>query len=342
MGSWGSADLPEGRHSEWYEALDSGCRSSAVLHFCMPHQARTRLGLLNVNYTMFESSRVCERWVRESRRHDLVVAPTESSREAWVEAGFPKERVEICPLGVDPEWFHPGVEPLELRDDSGRDVHEYRTRFLNVSEIIPRKNLDALARVWIRATSRSDDALLILKLSSDASGWLRFRKSLNAIEKELGKKASEAAPMLLTGNIYSEQDMPRLFAAATHYWSMSCGEGWDLPMTEAAACGLKLIAPDHSAYRAYLDSSVARMIPTRTVPAKCPPELEIAALFDGSYWWQPDEEAAAAHIREVIRIGGEGDPSARERIASQFTWDAAAGRLIEILQRLHDEHGVVF
>jgi hypothetical protein len=51
--------------------------------------------------------------------------------------------------------------------------------------------------------------------------------------------------------------MPGLFAAASHYWSMSHGEGWDQPMIEAAASGLRLIVPRHTAYLEYLDADVA-------------------------------------------------------------------------------------
>ena len=43
-------------------------------------------------------------------------------------------------------------------------------------------------------------------------------------------------------------DMTGLMRAATHYWSMSHGEGWDLPLSKAGAMGLSLIAPRHSAY----------------------------------------------------------------------------------------------
>jgi hypothetical protein len=54
--------------------------------------------------------------------------------------------------------------------------------------------------------------------------------------------------------------MPGLYAAATHYWSMTHGEGRDQPMTEAAASGLRLIAPDHTAYRTYLDPSAGTLL----------------------------------------------------------------------------------
>src|SRR5262249_7766148 len=117
----------------------------------MPHQVRLARGRLNVNYTMFEADRIPRRWVRCNLTHDLVIVPTVSSRVAWTASGFPAAQVRLCPLGVDVDRFHPGVEPLSLTTREGRPVRDYRTRVLNVSEISPRKNLLALLRVWLCA-----------------------------------------------------------------------------------------------------------------------------------------------------------------------------------------------
>jgi glycosyltransferase involved in cell wall biosynthesis len=141
----------------------------------------------------------------------------------------------------------------------------------------------------------------------------------------------------------AESQIPSLYAAATHYWSMSHGEGWDLPMTEAAAMGLHLIAPKHSAYTAYLDESVAQMIPSKRIPADFSGGMRfLAKLFAGSEWWQPDEEAAAEFIRQAIKTGGDGLATARARLTSEFTWDQSAKRLIRILEELHERHGKKF
>src|SRR2546427_4707167 len=138
---WGSGELPAHARDPWFDTLSGPVESNAVLHFCMPHQVRPVHDKLNANYTMFEANRIPPRWLRHNLRHDLVILPTASSREAWVQSGFPTERIRLCPLGVDPARFHPEVEPLVLKDRNGRPVREYRTRVLNVSEISPRKNL---------------------------------------------------------------------------------------------------------------------------------------------------------------------------------------------------------
>ena len=331
----------------WFETSDLPICSSVILHICGPSGVRVVTGMLNVNYTTFETTRIPQSWIKHSLSHDLVILTCDSAKKAWMAGGVPKERLKVCPLGVDPQRFHPGVEPLEIGSQRGRKVLEYRTRFLNVSAFISasRKNLSGMLRVWIKATNADDDAILILKLSGYNYKWWwpdKFNRALNAIEREIGKRRKEAAPILFYSQILSNSQMASFYAAATHYWSMSHGEGWDLPMMEAGAMNLHLIAPKHSAYTTYLDESVAQMIPSRTIPAKFNGKKGLSRLFDGSDWWEPDEETAVELIREAIRTAGEGMPTAKERIANNFTWQHTARRLVEILEELHERHGKKF
>jgi glycosyltransferase involved in cell wall biosynthesis len=291
----------------------------------------------NVNFTMFEASRIPSKWVKWNRRTDLVILPTESSKRAWVDSGFPEPQIRLCPLGVDPDLFHPDVEPLPLGEYNGRPISDYRVRVLNVSDVSPRKNLPGLLRVWMRTTKPTDDAVLILKINCPFKLLLReFRRRIERLETQIGTSRQEAAPIVFIINqAFSDAQLPRLYAAATHYWSMSRGEGWDLPMTEAAATGLHLIAPQHTAYTTYLDESVATMIPARRVPANVKWSSWMSILFRGADWWEPDEEVAAHCIRQTMTNPGEGkNLAARQRIAETFTWKKATTRLIEILNEL--------
>lgn len=268
----------------------------------MPHQVEVARGLLNVNFTMFEATRVPKKWVKLNRRHD-----------------------------------RPDGEPLALLDDRGRRVEEYGVRFLNVSDVMPRKNLLGLLRVWIRTTRPTDDAILILKLNCGSDWWLKsFLRSIEKMEAGLGESRKESAPILFMINrLFSDADMPKLYRAATHYWSMSYGEGWDQPMMEAGATGLCLIAPDHTAYTTYLEESMASMIPARRVPAKFSSSDGTHKLFRWADWWKPDEEIATEYIRHAIdNPPDQPNHSVRTRIVQNYTWQHATRRLVEILTDL--------
>jgi glycosyltransferase involved in cell wall biosynthesis len=214
---------------------------------------------------------------------------------------------------------------------------------LNVSELGPRKNLPGLVRVWIEATTPEDDAILILKLSGvEAAGVLRLLRDIDAVERDLGKTRSESAPLLFLDQVLPDRDMPRLFASATHYWSMSHGEAWDQPMMEAGATGLALIAPRHSAYPGYLDDTIATLIPARRVAARLGGHAEHAPLFAGAEWWEPDKTAAARAVRDAVSGADRPRRTARARLAAGFTWEQATVRLVAVLRELHAERGLDF
>lgn len=336
---WSPALLPEALRDPWFDSLSQPVSPDAVLHACMPHQARRARGVRNVNLTMFEASRVPEAWVKKNLRDDLVVVPTKSSVRVWVSGGYPRERIRNCPLGVDTEAFRPGLPPLDLDDGRGGRVGDHRVRFLNVSDLTPRKNLRGLVRTWLLATVRKDDAVLVLKLSCGSEALLtRFMQDLARMERDMGKTLNDAAPVVfLINRTFPDFEMPRLYASATHYWSLSRGEGWDLPMLEAAATGLELIAPAHSAYLDYLDEHVARLIPVRTVRADAREDRGLQAYFAGAEWWEPDEDDAASRISKAVGERGlDRGNAARELVEARYTLQQAADRLLHILNECMD------
>ena len=75
-------------------------------------------------------------------RRGLGVQPL--VRDCYLRAGVPPERVHVIPLGVDPEVFRPGLEPLALPPGP-------TFRFLFVGGTIFRKGIDVLLEAFARA-----------------------------------------------------------------------------------------------------------------------------------------------------------------------------------------------
>ncbi|HET9016749.1 MAG TPA: glycosyltransferase [Thermomicrobiaceae bacterium] len=332
---WGAVRLPEALRDPWFERLDRPVDARVTLHFAMPHQVVPAEGNANVDYTMFEATRVPDLWVERNREHALVVVPTTSSRDAWLASGFPGERLRVCPLGVNAALFAAPGPPLPLITEAGLPVARYRHRFLNVSELGPRKNLVGLLGAWLAATRPDDDAILLVKLGQYAPGWLDLlRRDLRALEERTRQRFADAAPVQFLFDLLADREMPRLYAAATHYVSLSHGEGWDQTMVEAAVSGLRLIAPDHSAYRDYLTPETATLIPSREVPAGFVGDPTLQALFAGANWWEPDQGAAAAAIRDAIDGRDAGRTGAGPAIARRFSWEESTRALLAILDEV--------
>ncbi len=334
-------DLPEWSPTRRTEKLPPTLQQRRIrradlhLHFGMPHQVVRSPDCPNLNYSMFEADRIPPAWATATETIDLTVVPTESSRLSWIAGGVPADKVAVCPEGADFELFCPGLEPLDLRTGDGRAVRDFRCRFLNVGEFIARKNLAGLLRVWLRETKAQDEAVLILKPGFyAANSRLHFDDMVRRLQNDTGRRLDDAAPILVCDRQLDEAEMPRLYGAASHYWSMSFGEGFDLPMMEAAACDLQLIAPCHSSYLHYLRPEYAFLLPVEAVEPEISEDPGLAAFFQGSKWWGPSEEAAAETIRAIIDGAAPPRQSARQILRADCNW----GRMADHLIRVVDEH----
>src|SRR5262249_13645125 len=191
-----------------------------------------------------------------------------------------------------------------------------------------RKNHLGLLRAWMNATHRDDDAVLILKVGAFQNNALaQFQEDVFEMQRRLGRSIADAAPVVMLTDYLPDDMLRSLYAAATHYVSLSHGEGWDLPMMEAAVCGLTLVAPAHSAY---LREEEAHLTPAPPGPARFDGKLtpEDALLFHGVQWWHPDEDAAADVIRRIVRGSAAPKRSPRDRIAAEYSWEKAAAALL--------------
>jgi glycosyltransferase involved in cell wall biosynthesis len=205
---------------------------------------------------------------------------------------------------------------------------------LSVAELRPRKNLLGLLRVWIRATRPDDDTVLILKASAFRPHVVpQFLADVDAMQEALGRRLIDAAPVVLLAELLPDPYMPALYRTATHYVSVSHGEGWDLAMMEAATAGLQLIAPRHTAYVEYLRDDEAEFIPARPARARFEGRVgaEDAVFFERSSWWDPDEDAAADAIRRAIDGLAAPKSSPAARIADEYRWERSACRLLDAM-----------
>jgi len=305
------------------DELSGPVAAKAAVHFELPDSVLPISGTANINFSMTEYTRVPKSWVRRAAWHDRLIVPTRSSFDAWTASGLSPDRILLCPLGCDPPDGYDSVSPFSTTTPSGRPLSGYKVRVLSLTSGIVRKNLGGMLRAWARATRSGDDAVLIIKLGKGTNLELLNQYFSFLLTENKIQRGDMADVVLITDNM-SDQDILGLFKASTHYWSMSFGEGWDLPMAQAGACGLELIAPAHSSYLAYLTPETAHLLPATVTDAQ-------AAWPDTpARWWRPDEEAAAAVVRGVIDGAIPSKASARDHLLTHFRWRDAARRLAEI------------
>ncbi len=256
-----------------------------------------------------------------------VWTPTEYCRTMFLAAGIAPERVAVVPNGIDPERFSPdrAVEPYVLPTRKS-------FTFLYVGGALPRKGVDVLLAAYRRAFKHDDDVALVLKLFGTRSFYQLedAGASLRAFAADPG-----APELVVIDDELTDEDVVRLYRTCGALAFPYRGEGFGLPMLEALACGLPVIATAGGAADAFLDDDVAYRIPAKRVPLSG--TIRGEALAGTGWWLEPDVEALAATMRHVVTHRDEARVKAArgaERARREWTWDRAAAIAAERLRRL--------
>jgi glycosyltransferase involved in cell wall biosynthesis len=248
---------------------------------------------------------------------DEVWTPTEYCRAMFLEAGIAPERVTVVPNGIDPDRFSPDrpIEPYPLATRAA-------FRFLYIGGVLPRKGVDVLLAGYRRAFTAGDDVALILKLFGTRSFYQLADGGASLRAFADGPTTPE---LVLIDEELTDDDVVRLYRSCHALAFPYRSEGFGLPMLEALACGLPVIATAGGAADAFLDDDVAYRIPSRRVPISGVMRGEQLA---GEGWWlEPDVDALAALMRHVVEHPEEARAKARrgaERARRDWTWDRAA------------------
>ena len=121
----------------------------------------------------------------------------------------------------------------------------------------------------------------------------------------------------------TELEMAELYRHADCFVLPSHGEGWGMPILEAMACGLPVIATGWSSQMDFFDDDVGYCIRVK--------ELVEAdntnQYYMGFNWAMPDEEHFVhlmRHVHENRSEAREKGRFARERARNKWTWQNSA------------------
>jgi GT2 family glycosyltransferase len=276
-------------------------------------------GRRKVGYTMLEVDGFPAEWVRQANAMDEVWVPTRFNRDGFVRCGLTRP-IHVMPLGVDVDHFHPAIV--------GHPSPKGDFVFLSSFEWGERKQPELLLKVFNQTFRRKEPVVLVCKVFN-RNAALNLKEQIQALRlKDSGGRIA-----FLFNREFPYHQLGSLYRSADCYISAGRGEGWDMPLMEAMACGLPTIATDWGAHTEFVHEGISYPLRVRgTIPA-----VALCPYYDGFSWADPDPE----HLEELLRhvydkrdeAAAKGRRAAAE-MAERWTWTHAARRILARLEAL--------
>ena len=170
-----------------------------------------------------------------------IVTPSNWSRDGFIASGADPERVVVVPHGVDTAVY---FAPSAADRKSARAKHNIADDelvFLNVGAMTGNKNIAMLLRSFAAVLRSYPKSKLLLK-GIDALYRSKSLFMTAALQSLPGEDAALALPKTIyLGGSLSGGEMAEIYHASDCYVSPYTAEGFNLPVVEAAACGLPII-----------------------------------------------------------------------------------------------------
>ena len=267
--NWGSTGwlLEDGAHIKWihklvqkYQALDDNNKNFDIhIHVGVPNEFSRKAPYAVCVTAGIETTKVASAWIQKSYEMDKIIVPSNFSK--WVfentfydgENKDTKQQLRIgCGAPVEVvsypvrEYYNNSVD-LDLKDDFN---------FLCVAQWGIRKNLENTIK-WFLEEFGDQEVGLVVKTNVTRNSTPDREDCLQRLQDMLSDSEHKASVYLLHGDMTDEEidalyKHPKIksIISATH------GEGFGLPLFEAAYNGLPVVAPGWSGHMDFLYAPV--------------------------------------------------------------------------------------
>ncbi len=217
-----------------------------------------KLAPVNIGYTAgIETTKIAPQWVEKSRLMDKIIVTSNHSKKTLLNTSYqaydPATNKPVVKVSVTTPTEVVGY-PVKLTDKKDVDLDlETDFNFLMVSQWGPRKNILSSIQWFIEKFKDNPNVGLVVKGFVKNNCTMDFYQSENTLRKSIDPEA-KCKVYLLHGDM-SDGEMIGLYShpKIKALVSISHGEGYGLPLFEAAYTGLPVVTTNWSGHCDFLN-----------------------------------------------------------------------------------------
>jgi ADP-heptose:LPS heptosyltransferase/glycosyltransferase involved in cell wall biosynthesis len=293
------------------------------VHITVPNEYE-RKGRVNVGVTAgIETDRVSHVWIQKCNEMDLNIVPSEHSKKVFLDTvvdwenpqtkergSFKLEKpMVVCAEGVDTSIFKPlADEPYDNKIDMTLDSE---FNFLHIGQWgngnfgEDRKNIALMLKYFIETFRGRKDVGLVLKTNmsrNSEADYGAIKARLENLKQAVGVPQNECPPIYLVHANLSNEEMSSLYKhpKIKAFLTLTHGEGFGIPVLEAAACGLPVLATNWSGHLDILKDG--KFIPLDYDLTEIPESVVWdPILIKGSKWATANEEDVKKKMDKITK-----------------------------------------
>lgn len=267
----------------------------------LPDEWDPKLGKFNIGMSaVVETNRCNPKWIDACNQMNHIVVPSEFTKRVLKRSG-----IITTPVTVIPEWYNESIDNYEeIKSNDEFSKISTKFNFLIISQLNAmnpeddRKNIFNTIKWLCEEFKNEKDVGIILKTNSGKNTTIDKKHTKDILSQMTKTFKKQAFPKiyLLHGNM-SKNEIVSLYRRddVKCYVGVTRGEGYGLPLVDAAAAGVPVVATNWSGHLDFLKDSFVKIDYTLKEIRK--EKIENRIFLEGFKWAEPSEEDFKKKVR---------------------------------------------
>lgn len=299
---------------------DKDAKPEISIQCQLPNEWDPQLAQVNIGVTAaVETDRCNPEWVSNCNQMHAVIVPSQHTADVLTNSGEIRTRIFVIPESFFNECLDEEHSEQSAIDSTLQKM-ETKFNFLMLGQItansatMDRKNTFNSLKLFCEVFEGNKDVGLILKTNSGhmtkidrkvTLGLLRNAmeqiKEVIASAKKVSVKSINLPKVFLLHGLMSQEEIVSLYKSphVNAMLSLTRGEGYGLPLLEAAACDLPIIVTGWSGHMDFMGRGKFNKVEYNLT--KIPDERVDNQIFmEGTQWAEVRYDDAARRIKKIV------------------------------------------